>query len=196
MSDQILLPDLNNDSDVSTLLKNFFKGNQLDKETLRNFILEHFTIIHHKFELLIQLGDKQQFWNQVRDLAYISKQDIAISAINQIHSLPGHITHRIKENVDSPQAFELFIQLKAAEISSGDKMKDYFLAMKIRNDQLLACLYVYTQSITQLEFCISFLPSDVLQHPAFIYFGEKSIEDRIYEIAQKMYDSRVKLKLL
>jgi hypothetical protein len=196
MSDQIILPNLDNAQDLQILLNNFFKGNQLEKETLRTYILEQLTIIKQKLHQQILTEEKCTFWNKVHDLAYLSKQDISIAAVNQICSLPSNVSSRINESVSSTQTFELFIKLKAAEISSNDKLRDYFLAMKIRNDQLLASMYVYTQSIVQLEFCLSYEPSNVLKHPSFVYFGETSIEDRVYEIAQKLYEARLKLKLL
>jgi len=129
-------------------------------------------------------------------LAYLSKDTQAISSINQIFLISKSIKEIISQYLKDSYTLELSIKLKAAEISSGDAKKDYYLAMKIRNDQLLAYLYVFSESLNMLDNCLLYQPQEILKHPSFLFFGIKSIDERVYEIAQKLYETRIKLNLI
>lgn len=195
MSANILLPNLENIENLNGILSNFFNGNVLNKEGLRQHALEQLEIMQQKIQNLINAYDNSLFWNKIKDLASLSGDNPNQEAIEQILILPNIINLFIKDNISNPQVFEFYIKSKAAEISSNDPAKDYYLAMKIRNDQVLAYIYVFSQCINNLEDCLLFKPHEVLSQSCFLYFGLKKVEDYVYEIADKLYQARIKLKL-
>lgn len=192
----IPIPDLKNINDLKGLLQNFFNHHVLDKTKLREYLIGQIEPIDNAVFSLIESNPQLEKWQAVKDLAILSKDDVSISAINQIIFVPHFIRQFKSYNLNSQENFELAIKLKAAEISSGDQIRDYFTAEKIKNDQLLATLYVLCEAINHLE-RLSFLEiKDVLKHPSYHYFGQKSLDDRIYEVALKLYEARLKLKLV
>jgi len=195
-SNSIILPDLSDIEDCKGLLVSFFEAKILKKERLRTYVYDQLQTIQARVDNLIYSNDKTEFWQKVHDLAYLSKDTQAISSINQIFLISKSIKEIISQYLKDSYTLELSIKLKAAEISSGDAKKDYYLAMKIRNDQLLAYLYVFSESLNMLDNCLLYQPQEILKHPSFLFFGIKSIDDRVYEIAQKLYETRIKLNLI
>lgn len=196
MSDSIPLPDLNDIENIQQLLKSFFDGPVLAKDRLRLWADEQLTIIQKRLNYLLLLDGKPDFWDKVKNLTYLAQDDLARKAIDQINQIPKSLSHLMLTTTQDSQTFEIYILLKAAEISSGDPKKDYYVAMKIRNDQILASVYIYSQACNHISNCLNYLPHDLLKHTSFLYFGEKSLDDRIYEVAQKFYEDRVKLNLI
>lgn len=191
--DQIYLPNLKNKDDLKKLLTNFFDGNKLDKEKLRLFILDNLNETKKQLNEILFQAEQISFWDKIQDLATISNDYNQKIAISQIRLLPKTIDDWIKESVASKESFEFFILSKAAELSSGDKIKDYFYALKIRNDQLLAFLFVCTESLNNINICYQKAASEVLNLKEYRYFGEKEIKTRVFEIAEKLYQERVKI---
>lgn len=196
MPDLVPLPDLSDLDIMSQLLSRFFTKQELRKEELLAYCQQQLSYLSNAFDQIILLANKPEFWTKIKDLAHLSKDEKLILAITTIVAIPKQLKILYRSSVQDKNSFDTFIITKAAEISSGDRSKDYFLAMKIRNDQLLASIYVYSEAYNHLTFCLELNAQDVLKHPSFIYFGEKNFDVRIYEVAQQFYQARLKLNLL
>jgi len=196
MPANIPLPDHNDTANLNGILCNFFNGNVLNKEDLRLYASQQLQTLQQQIQQLILTNENNLFWTKIKDLAALSGNIQNQKAIEQILALPNSINLFIKDNVSSAQSFEFYIKSKAAEIGSNDPIKDYYLAMKIRNDQILAYIYVFSQSVNNINTCLLFKPHEILTQPSFLYFGINDIENYIYETAQKLYEARIKLKLI
>jgi hypothetical protein len=112
------------------------------------------------------------------------------AACNRIRSMHTLVDYWLRESVSTPQSLEFFILSKAVEISSGNKEQDYYDAMMIRNDQLLAVVEVFTQALAHIQVCSTLSPEQILISPDFIYFADKEVDTRIFETAVLFYDAR------
>jgi hypothetical protein len=196
MTAQISLPNLQNQEDLKSLLTNFFQGEKLKKDNLRIYILDNLVKIKKQIDGLLYQGSNQKYWQDVQNAAaFADDEDIKI-AIAQIKSLPKLIEDWIRESVSSTQRFEFFILSKAAELSSGDKDHDYFYALKIRNDQLLAFLYLCVEALNNMEVCVQQPIQEVFKMKEYKYFGKKLLTSRVFEIANLLCKTRVQLKLI
>jgi len=166
----------------------------IDKEALRKYVLDELELQAKRCEGLLSGEDQEKFWNKLHDLIVVNEKNTGawLNLEKQLTSLPEFIKSWIETTVDSPERMEFFILSKAEEIRSGDKERDYFWAMQIRHDQLVALIRVVSMLITRLEKLIKLPVDEVLEDPVIQGLTEKSVEDQIFLEAQKIHQDRKK----
>ncbi|NMC36183.1 hypothetical protein GYA49_04005 [Candidatus Beckwithbacteria bacterium] len=179
---------------LSQTINSFFEGQSLQKEKLRLYVLRVLQSSRQQLEHYIYTPIHEPFWNQVHDSAIASSNDSWKTSITEIKSLGKQIDFWINEAVSSPQRMEFFILQKATELSSGNQNKDYFLALMIRNDQLLAVVTVFQEAVEHIKNCLSFDVQTIFDSPDFNFFAQKSIEKRIFEMAEAYFQTRSQMK--
>src|SRR5690606_33816058 len=106
------------------------------------------------------------------------------------HHLPQYIESWIARSVDSNERFEFFIAAKAEEIKSGDQSRDYFWALQIRHDQLIAVVRVSSRLIEVLQKWITQSPDEVIDDELFHGLVETNLEEQIYLEAENIHKQR------
>jgi hypothetical protein len=92
--------------------------------------------------------------------------------------------------LDSSERFDLFIQIKSSELEGNDATHNYFWALQIRHDQILAVLAVIKEILLQLQTFIQLPIKALISEEDFLSLGMISIEDRVYLMAEKIYKER------
>jgi len=109
----------------------------------------------------------------------------------EIKSLPNYVSHWITDLVDSQERFEFTIMTKATEINSSDPEYNYFYALLVRHDQLLAAVFVFRQDLVNLTHLTKLdLDPSIIDSPAFNYFTTHNFQDRVYFMAQEIFAQR------
>src|SRR5690606_25371296 len=118
------------------------------------------------------------------------EKELYLEVLNEIDTLPKYIQSWIDKSVDSPERFEFFVGSKAEEISTGDEKKDYFWAMQIRHDQLIAVTRVIGRLLEIIEKWVVLDPAAIYQEEVFQGLSEYSIEKQVYLEAENIHKSR------
>jgi hypothetical protein len=169
---------------------------QVKVEPLREYVLESLKKQHAWADYLLHNPENAHHWTQLRDLvAMMDSGDLKSNyqrGIGEIQQLHNVIDGWIAENVDSPVRLEFVIQTKAREIASGDEQFDYYTAMMIRHDQLLAAVLVFEEALEHLALVIKYAPIRALTLEDIKYFAEKDLQTRVFETAELMYTLRTR----
>ena len=171
-------------------IEHFFDNNQLKKEDLRIFILDQFNHYLTQLHDPLHLIQNHQLWTKLSDQAAIAQNDDHLKACQAITTLDKQVQYWIKEGVETPQRFEFFILSKAAQLNSGDQNRDYYHAMLIRHDQLLAVNHVLGQAIKHITNCLKLPQQEIRNSDDFRFFYLRTIEERIFKTAQLIYKTR------
>lgn len=169
---------------------------RIDKEALRNFAFSELSRFEEKVEVLVFGQDNKQFWESLHNLiaVYDGPEKMSYRKVEkQIENLKSYITGWKETSVSSEERFEFFVQTKASEIKSGDQMRDYFWALQIRHDQLVALVTVIGRLINQIEIWVKMKTSEVLDDPIYVGLGEYSLEDQVYLEAANIHKKRKKM---
>jgi hypothetical protein len=183
--------------DPQTLLQTinaFFEGDKLQKERFRLYIAYKLNSIHQELEYYVLNPTHETLWKQVGDLTAITNQELLHLAYKRIVNLHTTVDFWQQESVETAERFEFFIRTKAAEISSGNMDQDYYDALMIRNDQLLASCDVFSQCLDHIKACVTLPASEVITSPNFLFFADKDIDTLIYETAERYYEVRRSMK--
>ena len=181
------------DQDLKKLLGLFIKDKVVDKAGICTYTLERLQTLHRQIDFLANNPATSQHWNELRDFAVIQlsiADGHAVAIFDQILSLHEIIEAWITDHVDSPERFEFSVLSKAAEISSGNDDADYFNALIIRHDQLLAAVTVFETAVKYWQELLKMQPNEAIHSKQLTFFEENSIEGWIYACAQKMYALR------
>lgn len=182
-----------NPVDLKQLVNSFFENNILKKEALRLYILDVFTKTHSQIEYYLYTPSFLDLWNQIKDYCAIENDSPCQTSYAHIQNLQTLIDFWNRESVSTPERFEFFVLSKAVELSSGDKDRDYYNALMIRHDQLLAATIIFTQCLENIKACTGIPINQVIKSSEFIYFGEKETDARIFEMAKEFYKIRLEL---
>lgn len=167
----------------------------VDKEGLRLFVLNQLTIMKLKAEELCV--ERADFWKRLRlvitDTLLESEQEKALRAVDQLIGLPYYISTWIETAVDSAERFGFFVMTKAHELKSGEQDKDYFWALQIRHDQLVALVRVLEILLDTMKLWVSLRPEKVLDDPLFSGLTEFGLEEQVFLEAEKIYNERMKI---
>ena len=112
---------------------------------------------------------------------------------NQLTSLEQMIGVWIATALDSPERLEFFVLSKAEEIKSGDQQRDYFWALQIRHDQLVALVDVLRALAAHLHRYVKMDPTSVINDATFQGLTEYGIEKQIYLEAENIHKHREKI---
>lgn len=170
-------------------------NSEIDREAMRLGVLKELTQLKDRFSHLIFDEGNQSFWKTLHDCIATQledqlEKDKALNLETQLRNLPQYVDQWIQTSVDTTERLEFFISAKAEEIKSGDQQKDYFWAMQIRHDQLVAVVRVLSKLYNELNQWINLQPSMVVDEPVFQGLLDYSIEDQIYLEAENIQKTR------
>lgn len=173
------------------------KNSEIDREAMRVYVLKELGQIKEQLGHLLLDVEHETFWKNIHDCIVTQitdpqEKEKALKLETQIHNLPQYINQWIQTAVDSPERLEFFVSAKAEEIKSGDQNKDYFWALQIRHDQLIAIVRVLSRLLNELNQWLQLSPSQVIQEPIFQGLLDYSIEDQIYLEAENIQTQRSK----
>jgi hypothetical protein len=169
------------------------KNSAIDKESLRIFALDK---LKDNKDLLQVLMTKP-VWEKLHNL--IGSQENKLKLINyrksqsQLLGLGGFIDSYIKTALDSSERFELFVQVKAVELKSKDQQHDYFWALQIRHDQVVAIVEVIEKIVRLVDSWSEMNAKDILEDEEYLKLAHTSIEDQVYLEAERVYKERNKI---
>lgn len=171
------------------------QNSKIDHEGLRQYVLTQLQQFRQQAVVLTQ--EKSHFWDR---LALASKASLSdkeqrkvIAVINQIKSLVAYIDGWIRLSVDTPERFDFFVATKAHELRSGSQEHDYFWALQIRHDQLVALTRVMEFLISKMSLWTELKPDKVFDDPVFAGLTDYGIEDQVYLEAEKVYRERTQM---
>lgn len=168
---------------------------RVDREGLRTYIVGQLTQMKAEAEKVCV--DRAAFWNKAlvsaRAQLFGTEQTKAVTTIRQLSSLPQFIQTWSDTAVESPERFDFFVLAKAHELKSGDQQKDYFWALQIRHDQLVALVRVLDMLLDKMKLWVSLKPHQLFDDPVFAGLTEYGLEDQVYLEAEKVYKERQQL---
>jgi len=188
MPDKKFLPS---QTQIRHMINLFTKNNKLNAEDLRLYTKKQFTHIYTQFEEIIHSPQKQTYWQKLRDFGITKQIKNTEEAFRNIFSLLDQIDLWYQKSVRDKPTFEFFIRSKAAELNSGDQIKDYYHALMIRHDQLLAVVFYFSQALFYLRQSLEKTPKHFFDSQSFKYFATCSSENQIYLVAELFYQVRI-----
>lgn len=182
---------------LTFLLKHFFIDNKLDKENFRTYILDIFKSVQANLDEIYRNPSFSFLLTRLNDHCVVTNNPACQKAIAEIKDLPTRLTNWLKDSVEDSSRFEIFVILKAGELSSGDKDYDYYYALMIRHDQLLAACSIFRQSLANIQSIFKVEdPKNIINDPAFTYFADYTFDEKIYLTAQNIFDARKKMGII
>lgn len=173
----------------------YSEENDIDKEALRVFVSQQLLKLRDQYIELLEDEQYQQFWDQLHDLIATTKDDQKEKREQLYQSfrvLPKYIQDWINKSVANQEMFEFFITSKAEEIKSGNQDHDYFWAIQIRHDQLVAVIHVLARLYQEMSHWVKLKPRSVLDHPVFLGLLDYSIDEQVYLEAEQLHKNRQK----
>lgn len=173
------------------------ENSKIDREALRQHVLTELKRLKEISQQLIIEEKHQTFWNSLRDTVAVIEVDEETrnnykNLILELTNLDKYIEKWITTAVDTDHRFEFFIASKAEEIKSGDAERDYFWALQIRHDQLVAVVRVISRLLEILSSWVNQDSNSVIEDPLFQGLVETSLEEQIYLEAENIHNQREK----
>ncbi len=180
---------------IKAIIDQFVTDRQtIDKEKLRQYVFQSLSDCHTEADYLINNPENKNHLHQINDLLAQHQQpeirQLGLTAMERINQLHKEVESWINDNVDSPERFEFSIQAKATEISSGNQDYDYWAALTIRHDQLLAAVVIFEEALAKLSSLIHTEPAEAVNSPDLKYFAEHTSPERIFKAAEEIYQLR------
>lgn len=173
------------------LIESFFdENNKLNKNQLKEYVSESLSVMKMKLDVLLYREKYKKFWADLQNYCAINHKADCLAACKEVLLLPKLIDYWEKESVESDQRFDFFIVSKASELASGDEVKDYYHALLIRHDQLLAVVEVFQEAINFLEEIVTNEIKYVPNSSQINFFSKWSVEKRIFITAENFYKLR------
>lgn len=170
---------------------------EVDKAALQAYALVKLKELGQRALGLMNEGSGLTFWPKLHvEIQNTTKGDAKEKmrrVEEQLKRLPLYIETWVKTAVDTPQRFDFFVMAKAHEISSGDKDRDYFWALQIRHDQIVALIRVLEMLLGHMEDWVKNPVKKMLNEPVFRGLMDYSIEDQVFLEAEKVHKEREKL---
>ena len=165
---------------------------------LRESVFEGLKSLLKQAEYCLNENANQAFWrylHQVIVSSYLDEDKQSLLEVEaQINGLPLFIETWIKTAVESPERFEMFIKIKAAEVGSGDEKHDYYEALLIRHDQLVALREVLGTLLKHIDRWLTMRAEEVVEDEVYVGLIDYSIEQQIYLEAQRIHRLRTEVK--
>ncbi len=162
----------------------------VDKEALREYVLGKLKDLLATTEGLLHDEKSSKFWdaakNSLTEIEDENEKEEFESALEQVVEVDQFIKSWIQNSVESSERFEFFILTKAEEVSSGDQAKDYFWAMQIRHDQLVALVRVLEKLVEHMNEWLQIKPNELFNSPVFAGLCEYGLEDQVYLEAESI----------
>lgn len=167
----------------------------VDKEALRSFVLVELKKMQAEIDGILG-GENKKKWKKIQDEIVREnkggKWDEIKEVLADLEGMSGFVTEWIETAVESPERFEFFILSKAEEIAGGDQAHDYYWALQIRHDQLVALVQVLEALIPKMKELLEMKPREVASDPVFKGLMKYSVEDQVYLEAKKIQEERMK----
>lgn len=173
------------------------ENSAIDKEALRQYINNELLRVFKLAEMYVNGEDYQLFWqelhNKIGVLEDKKEKEKLVGVESQLKDLPEFIYKWIESSVESVERFDFFIATKAEDIGSGDQQHDYFWALQIRHDQLVALVKVLDTLMGHMKNWVKMSAGSVLSDGVFLGLTDYSVEDQIYLEAEKIHKQRENL---
>jgi hypothetical protein len=170
----------------------------IDREAMRLYILQTLTELRSKAETVIFAPEHQPFWDSLHNAIGATQNEPQQQKLRRVEEQLRGIIHFIDEwkhtAVDTSERLDLFVRIKAAELLTGDQDKDYYWAMRIRHDQLVALCRVLTLLLDQIASWVTQAPLAVLEDAVFLGLTQYSLEQQVYLEAQQVHKERQRLE--
>lgn len=171
-------------------------NSRVEKEALRRYVHEELVKFKQEARVLISDPLRVKFWsglhNKISTKTPEADKERMQEVEKQLTGLESYIQNWIDTAVDSPERFEFFILTKAEEIRGGNQENDYFWALQIRHDQLLALVKVLEKLLEHIRRFVEMSASKTIKDPVFKGLMEFGIEDQVYLEAEKIHRKRQK----
>jgi len=168
--------------------------NSINKPALYQFISQTFDKHRKWADYLLTSPDNTTHWKNLHD--YIisnTKSDDHPWQIGwqNLQNLIEQLDGWFNDHVAEPATFDFSIKQKAVEIGSGDENYDYYMALTIRHDQLLAAVQTFSISLQHLAWIVECPDAkEIVDSQHFQYFINNDTESRIFQLAEQMYHLR------
>ncbi len=170
----------------------------IDRESLRLYILTTLGEVRSQAETLIFAPEHQPFWESLHNAIGATQGDPQRQELRRVEEELRGIPHFIDAwkhtAVDTSERLDLFVRVKAAELLTGDQDKDYYWAMRIRHDQLLALCRVLTLLLDQLKTWVEQDAASVLNDAIFLGLTRYSLSQQVYLEAREVHKERQRLE--
>lgn len=166
------------------------QNSSIDKHALRSYVYNELTKTKAQVESL--LIKHHTFWQNLHHVIVSNPEfkEEHLRVEEELLTLPKYIDNWIETALDSEERLDFFISAKAEEIRSGDQFRDYFWALQVRHDQLVALVKVLTTLIDHLNRWSTMLPEDVIADPVWKGLLDYSIDKQIYLEAENIHKKR------
>jgi len=167
---------------------------KIEAEALRLEVSKQLAAFNDEVVYLIN-PNTFKFWEKLHNLIAnknngTGKEDyLRIEA--QLRTLPEFLNTWKRTAVESPERWEMFILTKAQEIRSGNRDSDYFWALAIRHDQIVALIRVLERLEQHIKKWMTMKPAQVLEDGVFWGLSAYSLEKQIYMEAEKVHQERL-----
>lgn len=169
------------------------KNSAIDKESLRTYALNK--LLNYKD--MMQALMVKPIWEKLHNAVGSEKNKLQLEKYqksqSQLLGLSGFIDSYIKTALDSAERFELFVQVKAIELLSKDQNNDYFWALQIRHDQVVAIVEVIEKIVRLVDSWSKMSVDEILKDEEYIKLAHTSIEEQVYLEAERVYKERNKI---
>jgi len=168
---------------------------QVDREGLRQYVLAEMVEYRKTAETLC-VG-REAFWDKLiqttKQKVAMADKDKALLVIDQLRHLPQFIDTWISTALDTVERFDFFVLTKAHELNSTDQKNDYYWALQIRHDKLVALVTVVSMLLDKMKIWVSLRPVEILDDPVFAGLTVYDVEKQIYLEAERIYKDRQQL---
>jgi hypothetical protein len=172
------------------------KQGDIDTPALVAYCASHLLALENEAQRYINGERYKAFWNQLQALIFEKsgeeKQEL-LRVERQLVHLPEVISQWHHLAVDSMERFNFFVAVKAKEIASGDEKHDYYWALQIRHDQLVALVEVMELLLGHIRRWVEMDALEVIGDGVFLGLETRSVEEQIYLEAERIHTLRASL---
>lgn len=170
------------------------KTGEILTQQLVAYTADKLTALAGEAEVLVEGERYRGFWTKLKALiaeAEVKPKEEYRRIEQQLVHLPEFIDQWRRMAVDTPERFEFFVKVKAQEIASGDENHDYYWALQIRHDQLMALVTVVQLLVHYLREWVKTDPEVLLDDAVFLGLASRSLEEQIYLEAEAIHGRRL-----
>ena len=172
------------------------KQGEIDTSALVAYCESHLVALENEAQRYINGERHKAFWGQLQAMIFEKsgeeKQEL-LRIERQLVHLPEVISQWHHLAVDSMERFNFFVAIKAKEIASGDEKRDYYWALQIRHDQLVALIEVMELLLGHIRRWVEMDASQVIGDGVFLGLETRSVEEQIYLEAERIHTLRASL---
>lgn len=160
---------------------------------LRESIFSELTRLETRFEYLLETNKSKKTLHDLHvSILEFTTEDKTryLRGYSQIVGITVFIHTWIQTSVETKERMSFFVESKASELKTGDAQKDYYWALCIRHDQLIALTSVVSALERHLTRWIDMTIEAILEDDTFLGLCDISLEEQIYLEAEKVRERR------